>query len=137
MDVEDVAPLVYQLLLLSRKGHKLKLLQAIVWATSSIAQDNSAQRKAHYRSQGIIALYIVFHLKQDQELGVKLLKWIKDTRSTHFDSFILALMLCLGQIHRLEEAVVDTSRHVFLAMVVDNERITQSYWLYGTHGRCC
>ncbi|XP_051896253.1 Fanconi anemia group I protein isoform X2 [Pristis pectinata] len=126
LDLQELPPLVYQLLLLSAKGCKKTLLEGIVtffhqqdqlqkeeqMGTESTELEAATVPKDQLRHiEGTIILHIVFAIKLDHDLGRELLKYLKagqqgDT-SRVLCSFNIALLLSVARIHRFEDQVFD------------------------------
>ncbi|XP_072889339.1 Fanconi anemia group I protein isoform X1 [Hemitrygon akajei] len=126
LDLQELPPLVYQLLLLSAKGCKKTLLEGIITffhqqdqlqkeeqiGTESMELEAATVPSDQLRHiEGTIILHIVFAIKLDHDLGRDLLKYLKagqqgDT-SRVLCSFSIALLLSVARIHRFEEQVFD------------------------------
>ncbi|XP_078386115.1 Fanconi anemia group I protein isoform X2 [Cetorhinus maximus] len=126
LDLQELPPLVYQLLLLSSKGCKKTLLEGII---TFFHQQDQLQKEEQTGTksteleavtvpqdqlrhiEGTIILHIVFAIKLDHDLGRELIRYLKagqqgDT-SRILCSFNIALMLSVARIHRFEEQVFD------------------------------
>eukprot|EP00061_Rhincodon_typus_P018015 g46995.t1 len=122
LELQELPPLVYQLLLLSAKGCKKTLLEGIV---TFFHQQDQLQKEEQtgtesmeleavtvpqdqlYHVEGTVILHIVFAIKLDHDLGRELIKYLKagqqgDTGRV-LCSFNIALMLSVARIHRFEE----------------------------------
>ncbi|XP_069767300.1 Fanconi anemia group I protein isoform X2 [Narcine bancroftii] len=126
VDLQELPPLVYQLLLLSAKGCKKTLLEGIItffhqqdqlqkeeqMATDSVELEAVTVPKDQLRHiEGTIILHVVFAIKLDHDLGRELLKYLKtgqqgDT-SRVLCSFNIALLLSMARIHRFEGQVFE------------------------------
>ncbi|PIO33886.1 hypothetical protein AB205_0177600 [Aquarana catesbeiana] len=89
LDLQEMPPLVYQLLLLSAKGSKRTILEGVITVFNDLDQklmqeaknddsidlDDSTIPKEQLRQvEGTIILHIVFAIKFDQDLGRELVK---------------------------------------------------------------
>ncbi|KAK3697034.1 hypothetical protein QZH41_012504 [Actinostola sp. cb2023] len=149
LDLQELPPLVYQLLLLSTKGHKGLVLQGIMSffneqdegcrqedkeETDDGVQSISKEQLRHM--EGTIILHITFAIKQDQNLGKELVKYLKATQNCPgkiLTPFTVALALSVGQIHRFEETVFDMLKSTILRSFKDGERRRQSKWIKGSY----
>ncbi|XP_078283323.1 Fanconi anemia group I protein [Rhinoraja longicauda] len=123
LDLQELPPLVYQLLLLSAKGCKKILMEGIIkffhqqdqlqkeeqMGTESMELEAASVPKDQLRHvEGTIILHIVFAIKLDHDLGRELVKYLKvrDTSSV-LCSFSIALLLSVARIHRFEDQVFE------------------------------
>ncbi|XP_076122446.1 Fanconi anemia group I protein [Alosa pseudoharengus] len=125
MELQEIPPLIYQLLLLSSKGCKKQILEGIVqYFKHQDEQQKSEQMEGENLDvevqsipqdqlrhvEGTAILHIVFAVRLDYELGKEFLKTIKAALgepSRVLCSFSIALLLSLSRIQRLEEQVFD------------------------------
>ncbi|XP_075063875.1 Fanconi anemia group I protein isoform X2 [Mixophyes fleayi] len=123
VDLQEMPPLVYQLLLLSAKGSKKTILEGIINVFNDLDQKlmreaqnedsldlvNSTIPKDQLRQvEGTIILHIVFAIKFDQDLGRELVKAGQQGDSSRFlCPFSVALLLSVSRIHRFEKQVFD------------------------------
>ncbi|KAM6961339.1 Fanconi anemia group I protein [Aplochiton taeniatus] len=120
LDLQEIPPLVYQLLLLTAKGCKKQVLDGIV----SYFNEQDLRQKEEQKDgesmdleiqsipqdqlrhvEGTTILHIVFAVRLDHELGREFLKSLK----TQGDlcPFSIALLLSVARIQRYEEQVFD------------------------------
>lgn len=134
--VEEVPPLVYQLLLLCNKGQKQKVLRKIIDHIGSLTPDGSdamaadgpALTKERLRPvQGTCILHISFAAKQDQELGKEFVKYLKS--GVKLTTFSLALALALARIHRFETQIFDLVKNMISKSFREKERESKSRWI--------
>ncbi|XP_078097436.1 Fanconi anemia group I protein isoform X2 [Mustelus asterias] len=133
LDLEELPPLVYQLLLLSSKGCKKTLLEGII---SFFHQQDQLQKEEQSGTEsmeleavtvpqdqlrhveGTIILHIVFAIKLDYNLGREFIKYLKAGQNGETSrvlcSFNIALMLSVARIHRFEEQVFDFLKTVIV-----------------------
>ncbi|XP_077992604.1 Fanconi anemia group I protein-like [Glandiceps talaboti] len=144
MDLQELPPLVYQLLLLSTKGHKKLVLEGI----SSFFNDQDTQCKQQNQDndeelttvssdqlrhmEGTIILHITFTIKQDQELGREFIKYLKagqqGSSAKILTQFNLALALSIARIHRFEESIFDFLKSSVLKSFKDADKKKSSKW---------
>ncbi|XP_072421259.1 Fanconi anemia group I protein isoform X2 [Chiloscyllium punctatum] len=140
LDLQELPPLVYQLLLLSAKGCKKTLLEGI---TTFFHQQDQLQKEEQTGTEsmeleavtvpqdqlchveGTVILHIVFAIKLDHDLGRELIKYLKagqqgDT-SRVLCSFNIALMLSVARIHRFEEQVFDFLKTAIIKSFKDGQ----------------
>nr|XP_054766661.1 Fanconi anemia group I protein-like [Lytechinus pictus] len=148
VDLQELPPLVYQLLLLSFKGHKKIVLEGLTGFFAE--QDRKIQErngkedgeelvsssfsKEHLRhTEGTIIIHITFSIKQDQELGREFIKFLKSVQlrdcSTVLAPFNVALALSVAQIHRFEEQIFDFLKSTILKSLKDAKRQKDSPWI--------
>ncbi|KAM4747808.1 Fanconi anemia group I protein [Rhinophrynus dorsalis] len=126
LDLQEMPPLVYQLLLLSAKGSKKNILEGIITIFNNLDQKQSGEQENAEsldleeatipqdqlrHVEGTIILHIVFAIKLDQELGRELVKYLKASQqgdtSRILCSFSVALLLSVSRIHRFQDQVFD------------------------------
>lgn len=124
LNLQEIPPLVYQLLVLSSKGSRRSVLDGIIAFFSELDTQHSKEQSGDellelvttpadelYHVEGTVILHIVFAIKLDCELGRELLKHLK--AGQHGDSrrslcpFSIALLLSLTRVQRFEEQVFD------------------------------
>uniref|UniRef100_A0A3Q1N4H1 FA complementation group I n=1 Tax=Bos taurus TaxID=9913 RepID=A0A3Q1N4H1_BOVIN len=119
LNLQEIPPLVYQLLVLSSKGSRKRVLVGIIAFFNKLDQQhNEEQSGDEYLDlitvpldelrhvEGTIILHIVFAIKLDFELGRELLRHLKATQQGDFSSicpFSIALLLSVTRIQRFEE----------------------------------
>ncbi|XP_010767791.1 Fanconi anemia group I protein [Notothenia coriiceps] len=121
LDLQEIPPLVYQLLLLSAKGCKKQVLDGIIcyFKEQDVHQE---EEQKHGESldlevqsipqdqlrhvEGTVILHIVFAIRLDHELGREFLKNFK-TSYGDLCPFSVALLLSVARIQRYEEQVFD------------------------------
>ncbi|KAL1774297.1 Fanconi anemia group I protein [Sigmodon hispidus] len=124
LNLQEIPPLVYQLLVLSSKGSRRNVLNGIIAFFSELDKQHSKEQSGDellelvtapadelYHVEGTIILHIVFAIKLDCELGRELLKHLKAGQqgdsSTSLCAFSIALLLSLTRIQRFEEQVFE------------------------------
>ncbi|XP_072326661.1 Fanconi anemia group I protein isoform X1 [Scyliorhinus torazame] len=140
LDLEELPPLVYQLLLLSSKGCKKTLLEGTITffhqqdqlqkeeqtETESMELEAATMPQDQLRHvEGTIILHIVFAIKLDCNLGRDFIKYLKSGQqgdtSRVVCSFNIALMLSVARIHRFEEQVFDFLKTVIIKSFKDTQ----------------
>ncbi|KAM4040039.1 Fanconi anemia group I protein [Anomaloglossus baeobatrachus] len=122
IDLQEMPPLVYQLLLLSAKGSKKHILEGVINVFNDLDQQvmmeeknadsldliDAALPKEQLRQvEGTIILHIVFAIKFDQDLGRELVKAGQQGDSSKLCPFSVALLLSVSRIQRFEKQVFD------------------------------
>ncbi|XP_060223380.1 Fanconi anemia group I protein isoform X2 [Meriones unguiculatus] len=124
LNLQEIPPLVYQLLVLSSKGSRRSVLDGIIAFFRELDKQQSKEQSSDELSElvtatadelhhveGTVILHIVFAIKLDCELGRELLKHLKAGQqgdsSKCFCPFSIALLLSLTRIQRFEEQVFD------------------------------
>ncbi|XP_043980930.1 Fanconi anemia group I protein [Gambusia affinis] len=135
MDLQEVPPLVYQLLLLSAKGCKKQILDGIVGYFRDQDERQEEEQKdgenLHLEVQtvpqdqlrhveGTVILHIVFAIRLDHELGRELLKSFK-TSYGDLCPFSVALLLSVARIQRYEEQVFDLLKGAVIKSYKDEQ----------------
>ncbi|XP_039628954.1 Fanconi anemia group I protein [Polypterus senegalus] len=122
LDLQEIPPLVYQLLLLSAKGCKKNVLEGIL----SYFNEQDKQQKEEQKNsgsmdlevtsiphdqlrhiEGTVIIHIVFAIKLDQDLGRELVKTLKGDVTKVLYPFNIALVLSVARIHRFQEQIID------------------------------
>ncbi|ERE79846.1 Fanconi anemia group I protein isoform X1 [Cricetulus griseus] len=124
LNLQEIPPLVYQLLVLSSKGSRRSVLDGIIAFFNELDKQHSEEQSSDellelvttpadelYHVEGTVILHIVFAVKLDCELGRELLKHVKAGQqgdpSKSLCPFSIALLLSLTRIQRFEEQVFD------------------------------
>uniref|UniRef100_A0A8C8M9W8 FA complementation group I n=1 Tax=Oncorhynchus tshawytscha TaxID=74940 RepID=A0A8C8M9W8_ONCTS len=121
LDLQEIPPLVYQLLLLAAKGCKKQVLEGII----SYFKEQDLRQKEEQKDgesmevevqsipqdqlrhvEGTAILHIVFAVRLDQELGREFLKSVKGSQG-ELCPFSIALLLSVARIQRYEEQLFD------------------------------
>ena len=90
LDIEEIPPVVYQLLILCSRGHWLVVLEGIVAYFTQLNCDNGSPNELQEENdlhqvssdqlrhtQGNVILHITFAIKRDQKLGKEFIKYLK------------------------------------------------------------
>nr|XP_045002258.1 Fanconi anemia group I protein isoform X2 [Jaculus jaculus] len=124
LNLQEIPPLVYQLLVLSSKGSRKSVLDGIITFFSELDKQHSEEQSGEelldvvampsdelHHVEGTIILHIVFAIKLDCELGRELLKHVKvgqqGDSSKYLCPFSIALLLSVTRIQRFNEQVFD------------------------------
>ncbi|XP_053334800.1 Fanconi anemia group I protein isoform X2 [Clarias gariepinus] len=122
LDLQEIPPLIYQLLLLSAKGCKKLLLEGIIkyFREQDLCQKEE-QSKGESKDvevqtipqdqlrhvEGTAILHIVFAIRLDHELGREFLKSLKGSTGQPLCPFSIALLLSVARIQRYEEQMFE------------------------------
>ncbi|XP_044521381.1 Fanconi anemia group I protein isoform X2 [Gracilinanus agilis] len=147
LDLQEIPPLVYQLLLLSSKGSRTKVLEGIIAFFSQLDKSHKEEQSGDdlldlvtvpsgelRHVEGTIILHIVFAIKLDRELGRELMKHLKagqqqgDANKT-ICPFSIALLLSVARIQRFEEQVFDLLKTSILKSFKDLQLLHGSKFL--------
>ncbi|XP_041650949.1 Fanconi anemia group I protein [Cheilinus undulatus] len=135
LDLQEVPPLVYQLLLLSAKGCKKQILDGIInYFKEQDARQEEEQKHGESLDlevqsipqdqlrhvEGTAILHIVFAVRLDHELGREFLKSIK-TSYGDLCPFSVALLLSVARIQRYEEQVFDLLKGAVIKSFKDEQ----------------
>ncbi|CAO3609229.1 unnamed protein product [Cunninghamella blakesleeana] len=134
LDIEEVPPFVYQLLLLSRKGNKRDIIKGICNYFDWLQQEEKNNDKfrdeiGKNRMEGTVMLHISFSIKQDQDLGTELLKYMKNEKLFLTENFHMACLLSVARIHRLEEPIFDLFKTTITTVYKDSDKLKKSSWI--------
>uniref|UniRef100_A0A4X2KHM0 FA complementation group I n=1 Tax=Vombatus ursinus TaxID=29139 RepID=A0A4X2KHM0_VOMUR len=146
LDLQEIPPLVYQLLLLSSKGSRTKVLEGIIAFFSQLDKSHSEEQSGDdlldlvtvpsgelRHVEGTIILHIVFAIKLDRDLGRELMKHLKagqqgDDNKT-ICPFSIALLLSVARIQRFEEQIFDLLKTSILKSFRDLQLLHSSRFL--------
>ncbi|XP_037308033.2 Fanconi anemia group I protein [Pungitius pungitius] len=135
LDLQEIPPLVYQLLLLSAKGCKKQVLDGIIcyFKEKDVCQDEEQKLGESLdlevqsipldqlrHVEGTAILHIVFAIRLDHELGREFLKSVK-TSYGDLCSFSVALLLSVARIQRYEEQVFDLLKGAIIKSFKDEQ----------------
>ncbi|XP_048337616.1 Fanconi anemia group I protein [Sphaerodactylus townsendi] len=126
LDLQEIPPLVYQLLLLSAKGSKKNILEGIISFFNQVDQKQKEEQKDSEsleleeatvpldqlrHVEGTVILHIVLAVNLDQDLGKELLKYLKSEQlrdpGRALSLFSVATLLSVARVHRFQEQVFD------------------------------
>ncbi|XP_055955282.1 Fanconi anemia group I protein [Patella vulgata] len=147
MALQDLPALVYQLLLLAKRGHKRLVIEGVTSfyidkdtvcrnQISEITEDLMSEEcdtETLRYTEGTVILHIVFSVKQDQELGREFIRYLKNTLLVHpvkvLAPFNLALALSVARIHRLQDQLYDFIKSTILKSFKDKDKENNSKWI--------
>ncbi|KAG0346576.1 hypothetical protein BG004_001377, partial [Podila humilis] len=115
VDASDLPTLIYNILLLSSKGHQRLVLRGIFEFFDRLESGKE--------------LAACFVVKQDQDLGTELLKHMKSGKLAFLSTFSLMCLLTMARVGRYEDNVMDYLKSSILSMFKDEEKIQQESWV--------
>ncbi|XP_064014178.1 Fanconi anemia group I protein [Pogoniulus pusillus] len=126
LDLQEIPPLVYQLLLLSAKGSKRTVLEGIISFFNHLDKRQKEEQKAPQsvdlevstmpleqlrHVEGTVLLHIVSVINMEQALGEELIRHLKSEQQKDpgraLCPFTVALLLSVAVKHRLQEQIFD------------------------------
>ncbi|XP_028814789.1 Fanconi anemia group I protein isoform X2 [Denticeps clupeoides] len=155
LDLQEIPPLVYQLLLLAAKGCKKIVLDGIIMYFKEQddrhedEQKNGENMDVEVQSvpqdqlrhvEGTVILHVVFAVQLDHELGRELLKTLKGSTgepSKVLCPFGVALLLSVARIQRYEEQVFDFLKGAITKRFKDDQALQNSRFLQDLIPQSC
>ncbi|NXL31885.1 FANCI protein, partial [Glaucidium brasilianum] len=129
LDLQEIPPLVYQLLLLSAKGSKKTVLEGIISFFNQLDKRQKEEQRVPQsvdlevatvpldqlrHVEGTVILHIVSVINLDQDLGEEIIKHLKTEQQKDpgraLCPFSVALLLSVAVKHRLQEQIFDFLR---------------------------
>ncbi|NWW77491.1 FANCI protein, partial [Climacteris rufus] len=126
LDLQEIPPLVYQLLLLSAKGSKKTVLEGIISFFNQLDKRQKEEQKVPQsvdlevatvpleqlrHVEGTVILHIASVISLDQDLGEELIRHLKTEQQKDpgraLCPFSVALLLSVAVKHRLQEQIFD------------------------------
>ncbi|XP_031443590.1 Fanconi anemia group I protein [Phasianus colchicus] len=126
LDLQEIPPLVYQLLLLSAKGSKKTVLEGIISFFNQLDKRQKEEQRVPQSAdlevatlpldqlrhvEGTVILHIVSAINLDQDIGEELIKHLKTEQQKDpgkaLCPFSVALLLSIAVKHRLQEQIFD------------------------------
>ncbi|NXE39389.1 FANCI protein, partial [Ptilorrhoa leucosticta] len=126
LDLQEIPPLVYQLLLLSAKGSKKTVLEGIIIFFNQLDKRQKEEQRVPQsldlevatmpldqlrHVEGTVILHIVSVINLDQDLGEELIRHLKTEQQKDpgraLCPFSVALLLSVAVKHRLQEQIFD------------------------------
>ncbi|NWH71056.1 FANCI protein, partial [Piaya cayana] len=126
LDLQEIPPVVYQLLLLSAKGSKKTVLEGIIGFFNQLDKRQKEEQRVPQSAdlevattpldqlrhvEGTVILHIVSIINLDQDLGEELIKHLKTEQQKDpgkaLCPFSVALLLSVAVKHRLQEQIFD------------------------------
>ncbi|XP_034733934.1 Fanconi anemia group I protein isoform X2 [Etheostoma cragini] len=151
LDLQEIPPLVYQLLLLSAKGCKKQVLDGIIsyFKEQDVCQEEEQKQGESLdlevqsipqdqlrHVEGTAILHIVFAIRLNHDLGREFLKSFK-TSYGDLCPFSVALLLSVARIQRYEEQVFDLLKGAIVKSFKDEQLQLASKFLQDLlHGHC-
>uniref|UniRef100_A0A8C4ZXJ7 FA complementation group I n=1 Tax=Gadus morhua TaxID=8049 RepID=A0A8C4ZXJ7_GADMO len=151
LELQEVPPLIYQLLLLSAKGCKKQVLDGIIgyFNEQDLQQKDEQERgdmelevqaipKDQLRHvEGTAILHIVFAIRLDHDLGREFLKSLKVTTFSNLCPFGVALLLSVARIQRYEDQVFELLKGAITKSFRDEFLKQGSKMLKDLFPECC
>nr|CAG8445597.1 6189_t:CDS:10 [Entrophospora candida] len=144
-EINELPLLIFQLLLLSRKGHKNLVLKGISEYFSALDEEikeshnqndekqNNSMDSISYTQlnimEGTIIIHINFAITQDQELGNEFLRYMKSGKASLLTPFNLCCLLSMARIHRFQDLVFDYLKSSIMAVYKDKEKLESAKWI--------
>ncbi|CAJ0755040.1 461_t:CDS:10 [Entrophospora sp. SA101] len=138
-EINELPLLIFQLLLLSRKGHKNLVLKGISEYFSALDEEikeshnqndekqNNSMDSISYTQlnimEGTIIIHINFAITQDQELGNEFLRYMKSGKASLLTPFNLCCLLSMARIHRFQDL------SSIMAVYKDKEKLESAKWI--------
>ncbi|NP_001108323.2 Fanconi anemia group I protein [Gallus gallus] len=126
LDLQEIPPLVYQLLLLSAKGSKKTVLEGIISFFNQLDKRQKEEQRVPQSAdlevatvpldqlrhvEGTVILHIVSAINLDQDIGEELIKHLKTEQQKDpgkaLCPFSVSLLLSTAVKHRLQEQIFD------------------------------
>ncbi|XP_056307350.1 Fanconi anemia group I protein isoform X1 [Danio aesculapii] len=151
LDLQEIPPLVYQLLLLSAKGCKKLVLEGIInYFKKQDQLQKEEQRNGECEDvevqtipqdqlrhvEGTVILHIVFAIRLDHELGREFFKNLKVAQSDPLCPFSIALLLSVARIQRYEEQVFEFLKGAITKNFKDDQIQNSSKFLQDLLPKC-
>ena len=141
VEIPELPPFVYQLLLFSARGEKVRVLNGIIHHFKSLddqmrskLRESSADHNENHmeesqlrQSQGTVILHINFAVKQDRTMGQQFLQYIKKEKP-NFTPFFVSLLLSLGRIQTYEDKVLEILKGAVINTFRETMRREKSPW---------
>ncbi|KAF8977816.1 hypothetical protein BGZ46_007093, partial [Entomortierella lignicola] len=147
VDATDLPILIYNLLLLSSKGHQRLVLKGTLeffdrlntGSANGLQSDNPKGAACLAFSElsaieSTVVLHFSFAVKQDQELGTELIKHMKSGKTAYLSSFSLACLMTMAKVHRFEDSVMEYLKSSISSAYKDMERIQREPWVSSFEG---
>ncbi|KAJ6662812.1 hypothetical protein lerEdw1_011016 [Lerista edwardsae] len=148
VDLQEIPPLVYQLLLLSTKGSKKNILEGIINFFSQMDKKQKEEQRSSESMdleeatvpldqlrhvEGTVVLHIVLAINLDQDLGKELIKYLKSEQQADpgkaLCPFSITILLSVARIHRFEEQVFDFLKTSVMRSFKDHQFLQGSKFL--------
>ncbi|XP_070619037.1 Fanconi anemia group I protein [Erythrolamprus reginae] len=148
LDLQEIPPLVYQLLLLSSKGSKKNVLEGIVNFFNQMDKKQKEEQKDSEsleleqatvpleqlrHVEGTIILHVVLAINLDHELGKELIKYLKTEQQGNPEKalcpFSVTILLSMARIHRFKEQIFDFLKTSVMKTFKDKQCLQGSRFL--------
>ncbi|KAF9581425.1 hypothetical protein BGW38_001552, partial [Lunasporangiospora selenospora] len=146
VDATDLPILIYNLLLLSSKGHRRLVIRGMLEFFDRLDACDSSTEWQVLRSdnpkgvfrlafselcviESTVILHFSFAVKQDQELGLELLKHMKSGKTAFLSSFSLECLMTMARVYRFESSVLDYLKSSILTVFKDKDRMKAEPWI--------
>ncbi|CAG8439164.1 9995_t:CDS:10 [Ambispora gerdemannii] len=146
IELDEIPPIIYQLLLISRKGHKRVVINGIAEYFNKLDQifeeikgSEQKEKEPEVSSlssfmnlsliEGTVIIHITFAVKQDQELGAEYIKYVKSGKTMYLTPFNIACLLSIARIHRFEDTVLDLLKNMIKNHFKDREKLENKIWM--------
>ncbi|KAJ2694987.1 hypothetical protein GGH99_000377 [Coemansia sp. RSA 1285] len=142
-DYAELPAMVYQLLLLARKGHKREIIAGVFAVFDALEKRERAQPAASDRQErnssrgrelgdieGTVLLHINYSIKQDYELSSALIAYGREQSGLAHgvSAFLFACLLSLARIHRFEKDAAELLRSAVLRSIGDRVALETTCW---------
>ncbi|XP_036398034.1 Fanconi anemia group I protein [Megalops cyprinoides] len=148
LDLQEIPPLAYQLLLLSAKGCKKIILEGLVSFFNELDQRQTDKEKhsdgadveVEMQSvpqdqlrhvEGTTILHVAFAVQLDHELGRELLKSLKECQEGGLCPFSIALLLSVARIQRYKEQAFELLKTAVMRSLRDKQMRCGSMFVQG------
>ncbi|OZJ03311.1 hypothetical protein BZG36_02261, partial [Bifiguratus adelaidae] len=143
MDVNEIPPLIYQILLLSQKVQKHCLFGRVCQFFHELDQAFALDKHQPYQTlskqtihfpqlvamEATVFLHLSYAVRQNQELGAEFIKYNKTNRRVFITSFNISCLLSMARIHRFEEPVMELLKSSISAIFKADHFLDQKTWL--------
>ncbi|EFC48047.1 hypothetical protein NAEGRDRAFT_57172 [Naegleria gruberi] len=108
MNLNDCAPLIYQLLILSSRGKRQKILLGIIAYFDNLEKEKrrnslTSTEDSVNQLEGTVLHFIDYATKQNQELATEMLKIMKNESSGGLNTFKASFLLIISGLMNFEE----------------------------------
>ncbi|KAJ7311094.1 hypothetical protein JRQ81_006693 [Phrynocephalus forsythii] len=148
LDLQEIPPLVYQLLLLSSKGGKKNILEGVISYFNQMDKKQKEEQKDSESMdlgeatvpldqlrhvEGTIILHMVMAMNLDQDLGKELLKYLKAEQQGNpgkaLCPFSITILLSVARIHRFKDQVFEFLKTSMMRSFKDKQFLHSSRFL--------
>ena len=141
LKLAELPPLLYQLLVLSTKGHREIVLTGLVrhfdandrHAAMNVSGAAACDDVTHYTFEGTVILHFNFAVKQDQRHGTSFVNMLRKSQDS-ISPFAMALLMSTCRLQRFESSVKKLLCETILAELAHRAQAVRSSWL-GAHAK--